>query len=102
MTPIRKRNKLICGQGKNDSLVSIKGCQYYRKWSNMLHRVFGAKCHNYVDASVCEEWLTFSNFKSWMETQDWHGKELTPIDATYSPSTCRFGEHIYRPKRVKQ
>lgn len=49
---------------------------------------------SYKGCSVCEEWLTFSNFKSWMETQDWEGKELDKDllgDGTlYSPETCCF------------
>jgi hypothetical protein len=39
--------------------------------------------------------LTFSNFKSWMETQDWEGKELDKDllmegNKVYSPDTCCF------------
>ncbi|MNQ56358.1 hypothetical protein D3C85_704790 [compost metagenome] len=43
---------------------------------------------------VCEEWHLFSNFKAWMEQQDWEGKELDKDligDGTlYSPETCLF------------
>jgi hypothetical protein len=28
------------------------------------------------DATVCDEWKSFSTFKEWMETQDWEGKVL--------------------------
>lgn len=49
----------------------------------------------YVMKSVCKEWLTFSKFKSWMETQDWEGKQLDKDilfegNSVYSPETCVF------------
>ena len=49
----------------------------------------------YKGCSVCEEWLTFSNFKSWMEQQDWEGKQLDKDllvykNKIYSPETCVF------------
>ena len=49
----------------------------------------------YATCTVCEEWLTFSNFKSWMEKQDWEGKYLDKDilvigNREYSASTCVF------------
>ena len=49
----------------------------------------------YATCSVCEEWLTFSNFKKWMEKQDWKGKQLdkdliVPGNKIYSPDACIF------------
>lgn len=49
----------------------------------------------YLGCSVCEEWLTFSNFKSWMEQQDWEWKHLDKDllvyqNKVYSPETCCF------------
>jgi len=31
---------------------------------------------SYEECIVCEEWLTFSNFKKWTEQQDWEDKQL--------------------------
>ena len=47
----------------------------------------------YTGCSVCDEWLTFSNFKRWMEKQDWQGKcldkdLLIPGNKVYSPDNC--------------
>lgn len=43
--------------------------------------------------TVCDAWLTFSTFKSWMEQQDWEGQHLdyrllVPGSMLYSPATC--------------
>ena len=71
----------------------------YKKWSAMMKRCYSEDYHvnhpTYKDCSVCEEWLTFSNFKSWMETQDWEGKDLDKdlliySNKMYSPNTCCF------------
>ena len=49
----------------------------------------------YAGVSVCDEWLTFSNFKSWMKTQDWEGKQLDKDlmqegNKVYGPDSCMF------------
>ena len=49
----------------------------------------------YKDVVVRQEWLTFSNFKRWMEKQDWEGKQLDKDiivlgNKVYSPETCAF------------
>jgi len=65
----------------------------------MLNRCYSEatqrKNPTYVGCYVCEEWLTFSNFKSWMEKQNWEGKELDKDilvkgNKVYSPETCIF------------
>ena len=53
---------------------------------------------SYKGCSVCEEWLTYSNFKAWMEQQDWEGKQLDKDllvynNKVYSPETCVFIAH---------
>ena len=50
---------------------------------------------SYIGCSVCNEWLTFSNFKVWMEKQDWRGKELDKDiifagNKIYCPDSCAF------------
>jgi hypothetical protein len=113
-----KKKKLVYGVGINDADYIIQKtevvgyengkrrqrliwiCPYYRKWQSMLRRCYSYNMQSttnptYIDCSVCEEWLTFSNFKRWMEKQDWEGKELDkdllfPGNKLYSPATCVF------------
>lgn len=111
MIPASKRSntliKLVCGVGVNDAwyitqpLVEGKRyrCPYYIRWQSMIERGysprFKEKYPTYKDVTVCEEWHTFSNFRSWMEGQDWVGKQLdkdiiVPNNKVYSPETCAF------------
>ena len=77
-------------------------CPFYRKWTDMLKRCYSKSYQKrqptYVKCSVCEEWLTFSNFKVWMEQQDWENKELDKDillsgNISYSPKACVFTDH---------
>lgn len=110
-------SKLVCGVGVNDAdyviakseitgyvngkkkLKQVWTCPFYRAWVQMLKRCFSekykAKNPTYKDVTCCEEWLTFSNFKRWMEKQDWQGKQLDKDiiftnNKVYSPETCAF------------
>lgn len=74
-------------------------CPYYTKWTGILERVYSEelqkKYPTYIGCTVCEEWKLFSNFKAWMEEQDWEGKELDKDllvrgNKLYSPDTCIF------------
>lgn len=74
-------------------------CPFYTKWFNMLTRCYNEaelKRHpTYEKNFVCSDWLLFSSFKSWMETQDWEGKQLdkdilSAGSLEYSPETCVF------------
>lgn len=107
-----RRNKLVFGVGVNDAdyNVCVTGvvdgrkkilsvCPFYTKWRSMLERAFSKKFHNrnpaYIGTEVCEDWLIFSNFKAWMETQDWRGKHLDKDllvrgNRVYSEETCIF------------
>lgn len=97
----------VYGVGINDANYSTTGsvggtwsiCPYYSRWRNMLKRCY---CPDYLEkyptyegCYVCPDWLTFSNFRVWMETQDWEGKELDKDllvvgNKCYSPETCMF------------
>lgn len=95
-------SKLVFSIGLKDADYKVfkdgTTCPYYQKWYNMLRRTSGSASDSgwseYKDVKVCEEWLTFSNFKSWMETQDWGGKQLDKDlfgeGKLYSPETCCF------------
>lgn len=99
--------KPVYGIGINDSLyitsASIGGkhvqCPYYQAWSAMIERCYSKAFHKrrptYIGCSVSPEWLTFSNFRKWMETQDWKGKALDkdliiPNNKVYSQERCMF------------
>ena len=96
--------ELVLGVGLNDSNDIVQGCRYYARWNAMLRRCYSEKITlrhtTYQGCSVCDEWLLFSNFKSWMEQQDWKGKELDKDllvykNKVYSPETCVYLEpHI--------
>jgi len=100
--------KLLFGVGINDSGYVVNpivngarsaDCKFYQAWQNMLQRCYSKRRHarnpSYKDCRVCEEWLSFSAFKAWMETQDWIGKHLNkdtlmPGNKIYSRDTCVF------------
>lgn len=107
-----KRKDFVYGVGVNDAdyivsryVVDSNGknkqilCPYYAKWRSMLERCYSKpaikKRPKYGDCSACEEWLRFSNFKAWMETQDWEGKHLDKDilvydNKVYGPKLCIF------------
>lgn len=97
---MRAKNKLVCGVGINDAdyeVVKLK-CPLYIKWKSMLERVFSDKAllkrPKYKECSIAKEWLIFSNFRQWMEQQNWVGmhldKDLLGDGKTYGPKHCVF------------
>jgi hypothetical protein len=91
--------RLVYDVGVNDADYVVQHCLYYRKWKQMLRRCYSSQYHvknpSYVGCVVCDEWKVFSNFKLWMMSQDWEGKELDkdllfPDNKVYSPDTCVF------------
>ena len=107
-----RNKKPLYGVGINDAehAVERKGyvdgkekriwiCPYYRRWGNMLKRCYSSASlkerPTYAKVSVCEEWLTFSNFRAWMKQQNWEGRQLDKDflegdKFIYSESTCIF------------
>jgi len=95
---VEKRETIRYGDGKQKyKLVWV--CPYYLAWRNMLQRCYSSKLQErqptYKGCSVSEEWLTFSNFKRWMECQDWEGMQLDKDilfegNKVYSAETCVF------------
>lgn len=50
---------------------------------------------SYNGCSVIDDWIIFSNFRGWMEKQDWKGKSIdkdiiNPGNKIYSPENCVF------------
>lgn len=102
---------MIAGVGVNDATYTVQrfdrssgkpkltwSCPYYNRWKHMITRCYSErslrKDPQYRDVQVCEEWLYFSNFKVWMEKQDWQGKhldkDLLGDGKLYSPDSCVF------------
>lgn len=102
-----RKSKLVYGVGVNDAdyvvYPLIDGrkvmCPFYRTWKSMVERCYSEKFKEryptYEGCKVSNEWLTFSNFKKWMEEQDWKGKQLDKdllIEGNniYSHKNCIF------------
>lgn len=112
-----KPKKLLYGVGLNDAdyitqnketIGYVNGsrkrnlvwiCPYYQAWKNMLQRCYSAKLQDkyptYKGCTVSKEWHTFSNFKAWMEAQDFEGLQLDKDllfkgNKVYSAEKCVF------------
>lgn len=95
---VRIREELPSVNGKRkQKLIWI--CPYYVTWREMMKRAYSKAVEkirpNYAEVTVCEEWLRFSNFKAWMEQQDWSSKQLDKDllvsgNKVYGPDTCVF------------
>lgn len=98
---------MIYGKGINDAdyvvQPTINGkrfpCPFYKTWNGVLQRcysrTFKKRRPTYEKVYCSEDWLTFSNFKSWMENQPYQDCELDKdilfLDNTlYSAETCVF------------
>lgn len=78
---------------------SVWVCPFYCKWVSMLQRGYSNKLKEkyptYKDVTVTKDWHIFSNFKKWMEKQDWEGKQLDKDilfygNKEYSADKCVF------------
>ena len=99
--------KLKYGVGVNDASYMVTRkvggkqvvCPFYIKWNDMLERCYSErqieKHPTYRGCSVAKEWLTFTNFRAWMEAQEWQGMDLDKDivnygNKIYSADNCRF------------
>lgn len=71
----------------------------YVAWRSMIDRCYGEKrkksSPTYRNCSVCDEWLTFSNFKKWFDEHYVEGWQLdkdiiSKGNRVYSPEKCCF------------
>lgn len=107
---VDKLSASVYGVGINDADYPISStkngvkviCPFYTKWHSMLYRCYSksSKIKNptYSKTTVCKEWHLFSEFKKWMETQDWKDKDLDKdilkVDnKVYCPEFCCFVSH---------
>ena len=72
-------------------------CKIYSKWRSMITRCYSSKYREkhptYNGCSVCDEWLSFMSFRSWLLTKNWEGMALDKDikysgNKIYSPDTC--------------
>lgn len=107
--------KLIYGLAVNDVEYAISKrvkigsktqmlwrCPYYLKWHSLLRRCFSAgyinKYPSYSECSVVSDWLLFSNFIRWVDSQpnrDWENCDLDKDllvegNKCYGYNTCVF------------
>ena len=97
----RRPEKKVEGVGINDMPFTKNG-DAYLIWHNLLKRCYNANFQErqpmYVGCSVCEEWLTFSNFKKWFDNPENGYRKGFQLDKDiivkgnkiYSPETCCF------------
>lgn len=100
MCRVERLRKPIYGVGINDSIHKKTKC--YQVWHNMLERCYSSKFRNehqtYMDCSMCDEWLRYSNFKVWFDENYIEGYDLDKDvlvkgNKVYSPDTCVFIPH---------
>jgi hypothetical protein len=114
---MRKKDVKLFGFGINDSETPVylkervNGkwrnkwvCPAYTDWYSMLRRSFSSvhkkRCQSYKEVTCCEDWLLFSNFKSWWDEQQTNSpvpledlaldKDLLGNSKLYSPETCCY------------
>jgi len=100
---MRTKNKLVAGVGANDYEGSIvingQTIKSYNTWTHMLQRCYDSKYQTrkptYIGCTVCSEWLNFSSFKTWFDSNYKEGLALDkdilkPGNKQYGPDTCRF------------
>lgn len=112
---MRAKRRLVYGRGVNDadyavtSYGSVDGrdkqvwiCPIYLAWKNMLMRCYSAhsvkSMPTYAECEPIEEWLKFSNFKAWVQDQEWQGMELDKDilvrgNKIYGPEFCVLIPH---------
>ena len=108
--------KPICGVGINDAdyvtqinynsdkvQKRIWCCPFYERWTGVIKRCYSKSVHkkypSYSSCTMDPNWLYFSNFKAWMEAQDWQGKDLDKDllikgNKHYSPENCVFVDQL--------
>lgn len=96
--------KLLYGVGITDCPASEQGkrLRSYTVWKDILYRCYSEKRQlknpTYQGCTVCDEWLTFSNFKAFYDAHSIDGYHLDkdllkPDSRVYSPETCVFLPH---------
>lgn len=99
-----KARKPVYGVGINDAdyVTQPKDrglrCPIFDRWHSMIRRCYSENSRirnpSYEMVTVCQDWLVYSNFKIWMESQTWKGlaldKDILGDGNLYAPGTCAF------------
>ena len=101
--PNYSKRTLICGVGCFDANYSRnidkKTKKVYSDWDNMIRRCYYPKSlknrESYNGCKVCDEWLSFVNFRIWHDSNYIEGYHLDKDilvkgNKIYSPDTCCF------------
>lgn len=100
------QRKKVYGVGVNDAKYITRieytwgsaSCPAYTAWKNMMQRCYNEntrdKYPTYLGVVVCDEWLTFSQFRNWWINNHVDGfamdKDIIGEGFEYSPSSCLF------------
>lgn len=71
-------------------------CKVFSRWKNMLRRCYSGSDSAYSDVTVCNEWLTYSNYYKWLIENAHESEGEWDVDKDivlgssriYSPETC--------------
>ena len=74
----------VYGIGINDSDVLSRNEKNYDRWYTILLKVKNGK------NKICEEWKTFSNFNSWLESKNLNDDSILYVlgENEYNPKNC--------------
>lgn len=94
--PVHRFSYKIDSNGNSVVDGRLWTCPYYSRWYDMLRRCYSKqspiKTPSYQGTIVCNDWLTFSNFKEWVGDMDFSNldldKDLLGDGKVYSPETC--------------
>lgn len=86
----------------NGKRVRVWTCPIYTMWHNIIKRCYDpkiqAKFPTYIGVTISEEWKYFSNFRSWVLTQNYKDRDIdkdlkSDNNKIYSAETCIFVPH---------
>lgn len=92
---MEERHKMmVCGVGFNDTDFANTE-ESYRTWRAMLNRCYRSVQNSYIGCSVCDDWLLFSKFKKWFDSNHIAGYALDKDiikkgNRVYCPEYCCF------------
>ena len=104
---IRGKVRSNCPKVKNETHINKQEYgvdkKEYNTWHQMLRRCFNSQVKEekptYKDASCCDEWLSYDNFRNWLRSQEnydkWKDLKWSAIDK----DIIYKGNKLYSPER---